>query len=137
MATGATHFGWRQDVADLVARVEFEFSGLTAGNTYFDHPIVWPQFSFFDLDFVSVDFWGPGGRGHTIDFDVGEAIDNFVWFDPFPPFIRYRIWQGELLTIPPHLIGTGEFFVEPYGNPFDTFSDDVHERHIHFTFWHP
>jgi hypothetical protein len=140
MATGATHFDWRQDVADLVARVEGNF--FTFGNTYFNHPIVWPEFSFFDLGFVSVDFWdstigfdGISGRGNPISRDEGDAIVNFVWFDPNPPFIRYYIWQGEIFIIPEEWIGTGNFIQEPFGNPFDTFSDDVHVNHVHFTFW--
>ena len=139
MALGATHFGWRQDVANLVARVEAQFA--TWGNTYFDHPISWPQFSTFPLDSVSVDFWAPffgpdgiSGRDNPIDFDVGYAIVDFVWFDPNPPWIRWYIWQGEIFIIPWEWVGTGSYLRQPYGDPFDP-SDDVHVNHVHFTFW--
>jgi len=131
---------WRQDVADLVARVEENFS--TFGNTYFNHPTdPFGEFADFPLDFVSVDFWAPflgpdriSGRDIPIDFDVGEAIVDFVWFDPNPPFIRWYIWQGEIFIIPREWVGTGSYLQEPFGDPSDP-SDDVHVNHVHFTFW--
>jgi hypothetical protein len=31
-------------------------------------------------------------------------------------------------------VGTWEYWWERYGDPIDP-TDDVHERHVHFTFW--
>jgi len=120
---GETHFGWRGDVANLVSIVENSFP--TIGNTYFDHP------NGFGLDDVSVDFWAPfigfdgvSGRGNPIDFDTGQAILDFVFFDPNPPFIRWYIWQGVIWT--------------PFDGPFDYCAidpNDCHFDHVHFTFF--
>jgi len=122
-----THFGWRGDVAALVADIESRFS--TFGNTYFDHPTGW------GLDHVSVDFWAPfigwdgvSGRGNNIDFNVGEAILDYVFNDPIvgpnPPYVRWYIWQGWMWVWD----GTWTWYcdIDPL---------DCHFDHLHFTFW--
>ncbi len=131
MAPGATHYNWRWDVANLAARVESLYS--TAGNTYFDHPSNWWQFSAWPLDPVSVDFWSPWGRDagypwNNIDPDVGYAIANYVWYDPNPPWIRWYIWQGVIWVCP--VAGDAS---RCYGYYYDD-PNDLHYDHVHFTF---
>jgi hypothetical protein len=126
---GDTHFNWRPDVANLVSFIENSFP--TFGNTYFEHPTGFFDEFGFPFDDRSVDFWAPfigldgiSGRGIPIDFDVGQAILDFVFFDPNPPFIRWYIWQGVLWT--------------PFDGEVDYCAidpDDCHFNHVHFTFF--
>ncbi len=118
---GATHYNWRWDVADLVARVESEF--WTAANTYFDHPTGW------GLDHVSVDFWSPDGRGWDIDPGVGDQIVNYIWHDPNPPWLRWYIWQG-VIWVCPVPGDASQCYSYFYEDPFDQ-----HFDHVHCTFW--
>jgi len=55
VAFGPTHWNVRPDVREVAQRIADRY-GCT-WNTYLDHP---PGSG---LDRVSVDFWGPGGRG--------------------------------------------------------------------------
>ena len=138
MALGATHWNWRWDVSSYVYNwilthitATFGYQAASA-NTYYNHPISWWQFSHRPLDDVSVDFWGPWGRDSAIDYDVGEELINFVWWDPNPPWIRYYIWQGVLWACP--VPGASEqCYWQYYGVNDET--DDMHLRHVHFTFW--
>ena len=129
MALGAAHRNWRSDVRALVEYIESwwwwsydtQSWTYTVANTYDDHPIVWPWLSPWDLDYVSVDFWGPGGRGDTIDYSLGNRIIRFIWYEtgPYPPWIRYYIWQREMYGVLLHQVGTGEYWYEPYGELYD------------------
>ena len=144
MALGAAHRNWRSDVRALVEYIEswWWYSHdlgdwtYTVANTYFNHPNVWPSLSPHDLGYVSVDFWGPGGRDDTIDYSLGNRIIRYIWYEtgPVPPWVRYYIWQRNMYGVRLDRVGTGEYWWEPYGDPFDP-TDDVHERHVHFTFW--
>lgn len=58
IAFGRTHYNVREDVHELAVQVAGRY-GLS-WNTYEDHP---PGMA---LDHVSVDFWGPGGRGDML-----------------------------------------------------------------------
>ncbi len=131
MALGAEHRNWRWDVAALVEYIEYWYA--TRANSYFNHPINWPQLSNWPLDYVSIDFWSPWGRGYDIDYNVGNAIISYIWNDPNPPWIRYYIWQGEMYIVPYAWIGTGQYLFEYYG--VDDETDDMHLRHVHCTFW--
>jgi hypothetical protein len=55
-----TNFDWRQDVANLVKRIQGQFPNLTYANTYFWHPPYAPPTITVRHDAVSVDFWGGG-----------------------------------------------------------------------------
>lgn len=108
---------WRSDI-EALARKMVDKYGCTA-NTYWWHP---PELG---LDSVSVDFWGKGGRGDWIPYEMGQAIFEEIFNDPNPPWIRYCIWQGTMYGAWNNWQG------EPYGA--DEFS--YHNDHPHFSFW--
>src|SRR3982751_4285103 len=88
--TGATRYFWRADVRRNVQLVLARYSAASA-NTYVCHPWCgWGP--------VSVDFWGPGGRGDPLRADLGPAIGNFLAGLAGPPMIRHTIWQHWLWT---------------------------------------
>jgi len=113
---GATHYNWRPDIADFVAYIESQWP--TAANTYWDHP------TGFGRDATSVDFWNPGGRGDPIDFWVGQAIWDYVFFGDFPPYIEWVIWQGWMWTYWDGSVWYCD--IDPW---------DCHFDHVHFTFF--
>lgn len=131
MALGAEHRNWRSDVLALVEYIESWAN--TSANSYFNHPSNWPDLSPWPLDYVAVDFWGPGGRGDPIDYNEGNRIISYIWNDPNPPMVRYYIWQREMYGVLLEWIGTGQYWYEPYGVLDDT--DDFHDIHVHVTFW--
>lgn len=58
MNFGPTHWNVRDDLAEFANR--FSSRNNLSWNSYRDHP---PGMG---LDYVSVDFWGPGGRGDRL-----------------------------------------------------------------------
>lgn len=92
-----------------------DFPDVTA-NTYVDHP--WPGW-----DGRSVDFWGPGGRGHAIDVMDGYNIRRRLMRKPGEPHIRHWIYRHTLWTS----FGGYQHW-EPDDHSFGL-------RHLHVTYW--
>jgi hypothetical protein len=112
---GATRWRWRPDVRREVARLLSRHSGATA-NTYIAHPWVgWSR--------VSVDFWGPGGRGDPIAYDLGERLLLDAFHHYQAPPLRHYIYVHQLWT--------------SFGG-YSYWSADDHSgalRHVHLTYW--
>lgn len=60
-------------------------------NSYVCHP--WCGWSR-----LSVDFWGPAGRGDSLPPNTGEDIRGFLMNLPGPPLIRHTILEHRLWT---------------------------------------
>jgi hypothetical protein len=112
---GATRFRWRADVRRVVRAVEANFPTVRA-NTYVGHP--WPGWGR-----VSVDFWGPGGRGDPIPLHTGHRVRAFIFHRPGLPMIRHTIYLHQLWTS----FGGYSFWGA------DDHSDEL--RHVHVTYW--
>lgn len=112
---GATHWHWIRPVRRVVRKAEHNFPAVKA-NTYYGHP--WPSW-----DGVSVDFWGPGGRGDPIATQTGYRLRQFLMQLPDAPYIRHTIFLHELWT---SWGGTTRW------NKADH-SGDL--RHLHVTYW--
>jgi hypothetical protein len=112
---GETRHKWTPEVRREVQAVLNRFSAITA-NTYICHPWCgWGK--------VSVDLWGPGGRGHAIDRHLGLAALQFLFNRPGAPFLRHTIFEHELWT---------SFGGKSY------WARDDHSgvlRHVHLTYW--
>jgi hypothetical protein len=115
VALGATHHNWRPDVHTIVRRILAENPSISA-NTYTDHP--WPGW-----DEVSVDFWGPGGRGDPIDRAAGLRVRRTLMELPGEPYIRHTIWMHQLWT---------SFGGWSWWEPND---HSGRLRHLHVTYW--
>ena len=128
-----THFNWRQDVANLVRRVQSKFPNQTYANTYVWHPPKSPPTITVQYDAVSVDFWGGGVvngkyvgyRGKPIGTALGHQVWKALWNDPNLPNISWIIWNGNMWVR-----GVG-WKSAPWG-PAD--SDAGHFKHIHVTY---
>ena len=90
MPLGATHHNWTPEVEATVQQVLSRFSALTA-NTYIDHP--WEGW-----DGLSVDYWGPGGRGDPIPTDLQWTSARYLLRMPGLPNIRHLITEHSLWT---------------------------------------
>lgn len=112
---GATHYTWRRDIDALVHKLLNRYPRLTA-NTYIDHP--WP-----DWDYVSVDVWGPGGRGDAIPDDLVRPSLHLLQAGPALTPIRHYIHHHILWTS----FGGRSVWV-----PND---HSGRRRHLHVTWW--
>lgn len=73
-----------------VQLIRNNFSAVSV-NTYVCHPWCgWGP--------VSLDVWGPAGRGQALRSDLGPAIRKFLMDLPGAPYIRHTIWQHWLWT---------------------------------------
>lgn len=114
MPLGATHWNVQSPVRDQAVDVVRRFGG--TWNTYLDHP------DGYALDDVSVDFWGPGGRGSP----VGEArgTDISAWIlgqnEIFP--VAWLIWWGWWWR--------PDIGWKPYGNWMGGHFDHVHVTYL-------
>jgi hypothetical protein len=112
---GATRWRWRRDVRAVVAELSREFPAARP-NTYVGHPWVgWGR--------VSVDFWGPGGRGDPIQQDLGWQLLHYAFRMPGKPNLRHTIFLHQLWT--------------SYGG-YSFWRPDDHSgalRHVHLTYW--
>jgi hypothetical protein len=113
MGLGPTHYR----VLPVLKRVADRIVSRVGGtwNTYLDHP------TGYHLDDISIDFWGPGGRGDPIGRLRGWRVSRRLirlnrkglpicyirW--------RHRIWHPR----------TGWYFFNPDGIS--------HDDHVHFT----
>lgn len=113
-----TRYTFRQTDVDEVAQYLVENYDCWV-NTYVDHPPGWW------LDDVSIDIWGPGGRGDQVN-DSGDAGFWDIFNNGVAPWIRwcirdYYIWDD--------YNGWREFW------EFDLASDGPHVMHRHITFY--
>lgn len=72
---------------------------------------------------MSVDYWGPGGRGDPIGRELGWDLLDFLMDLPGRPFLRHTIYQHQLWT--------------SWGG-ISTWTRDDHSgalRHVHSTYW--
>lgn len=111
---GPTSWSWRADVERLAWRFARRYS--VAPNTYVDHP---PG---MHLDTVSIDFWGPGGRGDFINRRTARHIVRRLRNRKKAPHFRWIIFDR---------VGwypDGTTFTPPGG-------DSWNAGHVHVTFW--
>jgi hypothetical protein len=87
---GSTHWNVRADVAAIASRVRRRY-GVT-WNTYHDHP---PGFA---LDNVSVDFWGPNGRGDELRTAKIQRMGRRILRMRERPAIRWIIAERRIWT---------------------------------------
>jgi len=87
---GATHWNVRRDVQSFAARVCRRFG--TSWNTYSDHP---PGMA---LDHVSVDFWGPAGRGDHLNGRKIRRMARRCLRMSERPAIRWMIAERRIWT---------------------------------------
>jgi hypothetical protein len=112
---GATRWRWRRDVRRRVRLLSARFPQAKA-NTYVCHPWCgWGR--------VSVDFWGPGGRGDPIDKQLGQELLQTARALPGPPYLRHTIYLHQLWTS----FGGYSLWRK------DDHSDEL--RHVHLTYW--
>ncbi len=118
-----TRYEWRSDIEGLIKRIYSRWPNVHI-NTYVQHPGnddgKWAR------DTIAFDVWGNGGRGSRLPVDIGNAICDYVFYDPNPPWIDWYIWQQRMWTR-----ASGMWV--PYGE--DEFS--WHNDHIHFTMTGP
>jgi hypothetical protein len=128
-----TNFDWREDVEQLINRIQAQFPWQTYANTYYWHPPYDPPNITVQYDSVSVDFWGGGiedgvyvgYRGKPIGTDLGNQVWNAIYNDPYLPNIFWIIWNGWMWLR--HSGWSGA----PWGPPD---SDAGHYNHIHVTY---
>lgn len=112
---GATRWSWTRPVRREVQRILNKYPRVTA-NTYIGHPwLGWSR--------VSVDFWGPGGRGDPIGRKTSKKVLEDLRERPGPPYIRHTILEHVLWTS----FGGSSYW-----------SADDHSgklRHVHVTYW--
>jgi hypothetical protein len=115
MSLGATRWRWRPDVRAVVADLSARYPQARA-NTYIGHP--WRGWGR-----VSVDWWGPGGRGDPIAAEIGWQLLEDAFRLPGAPHLRHTIYVHQLWT--------------SFGG-FSWWSKDDHSgrlRHVHLTYW--
>lgn len=71
-----THYDLRADVEEVAREVVEKFN--VSVNTYWKHPPVTGR----KFEFVSFDVWAPGGRGYSLDPEVGRQVWNYLWNRP-------------------------------------------------------
>lgn len=68
-----THYDWRADAKAVAREIVEKFD--VSVNTYFKHP---PDYG-RKFEFVSLDVWGPKGRGDPLDPAEGQRVWNYLW----------------------------------------------------------
>lgn len=112
---GATRYHWTPEVSRVVSATLNEFPRLSA-NTYVCHP--WCGWGA-----LSVDFWGPGGRGDAAPHDLSLTARRFLMNLSWGPSIRHTILGHQLWT--------------SWGG-YSRWTRDDHSgrlRHLHVTYW--
>lgn len=112
MIFGPTHYNVKPHVRTVANRIANRLN--TSWNTYTDHPQP------YWLDDISVDFWGPRGRGHRIGMVKGWRVArHLIERNEIPVcYIRWqhRIWHPK----------SGWYYFNPDGIS--------HNDHVHVTF---
>ena len=112
-----TRFSWTTQV-EAVARYLVDNYDCSV-NTYVDHPPGW------GLDSVSLDIWGPGGRGDQVN-DSGDAGFWDIFNNGEPPWIRWCIRDGYIWD---------DYYGWRVYWDNDPWSDAGHWQHRHITFY--
>jgi hypothetical protein len=139
-----TRYGWREDIEELVRLIYRRFGGPDEQemNTYVNHPpnrdengnSIWLGFQTQDL---SLDVWGPRGRGDPLPLERHRDIYKFLFNLDGAPDWWWAISRGEMwvrnrdVNLDPRWEGHIE---DAPGGPPE--SDPDHERHIHLTLLH-
>lgn len=113
LTSGQTHW----DVKPKVRRISERFAARNpiTWNTYKDHP------KGYHLDDVSVDYWGPSGRGDPISQHIGTLIAGRLLQRRARTPIAWLIWNGRIWQS-----STGW---QPYNG-----WQGMHYDHVHVTF---
>jgi hypothetical protein len=136
-----TRYDWREDIEELIRLIYRRFGGpdQLEMNTYVNHPPNKDEkgqskWLGFETQHLSLDVWGPRGRGDELPLELHRDIYNFLFNLDGAPDWWWAISRGEMsvrnrdVDLNPrwegHLEGA------PDGPPD---SDPDHERHIHLT----
>lgn len=112
---GATRYRWRPDVRRVVEALRRK-NPRAHPNTYICHPWCgWGR--------VSVDWWGPGGRGDPINPEVGHQLLHDAMVMNFGPNLRHTIYKHQLWT---SFGGYSWWAPEDHAGAL---------RHVHLTYW--
>jgi hypothetical protein len=136
-----TRYDWREDIEELIRLIYRRFGGPDEQemNTYVNHPpnpdkngqSIWLG---FDTQQLSLDVWGPTGRGEALPLERHRDIYKFLFNLDGAPDWWWAISRGEMwvrnrdVNLNPRWEGHIE---DAPGGPPD--SDPDHERHIHLT----
>ena len=123
-----TRYDWREDIEELIRLIYRRFGGPDEQemNTYVNHPpnkngrSIWLG---FDTQHLSLDVWGPRGRGDALPLERHRNIFNFLFNLDGEMWVRNRD-----VDLNPRREGHIE---DAPGGPPD--SDPDHEGHIHLT----
>ena len=136
-----TRYGWREDIEELIRLIYRRFDGPDEQemNTYVNHPpnpdkngrSIWLG---FDTQQLSLDVWGPRGRGDALPLERHRDIYRFLFNLEGAPdwwwaISRGAMWQRNRdVNLDPQWEG---HIKDPPGGPPD--SDPDHDDHIHLT----
>src|SRR5215203_1732322 len=136
-----TRYGWREDIEELVRLIYRRFGGPDEQemNTYVKHPpnkdenglSIWLG---FETQHLSLDAWGPRGRGDPLPLERHRDIYKFLFNLGGAPDWWWAISRGDMWqrNRDVNLIPQWEGHLrEPPGGPPD--SDPNHDRHMHLT----
>jgi hypothetical protein len=140
VARHPTRYGWREDVEELIRLIYRQFGGPDDQqmNTYVNHPPnkfgrgIWIG---FETQNLSLDVWGPGGRGVKLPEEQHRKIYRFLFNLKGAPDWWWAISLGDMWqrnrdpnTLDPQWEG---HIREPPEGPPD--SDPEHNNHMHLT----
>jgi hypothetical protein len=144
VARHPTRYDWREDIEELIRLIYRRFGGPDEQemNTYVNHPpnpdkngqSIWLG---FDTQQLSLDVWGPTGRGEALPLERHRDIYKFLFNLDGAPDWWWAISRGAMwvrnrdVNLNPRWEGHIE---DAPGGPPD--SDPDHERHIHLTLLH-
>ena len=134
-----TRYGWREDIEELIRLIYRQFGGPDEQemNTYVNHPpnengqSIWLG---FDTQRLSLDVWGPRGRGDELPLQRHRDIYRFLFNLDGAPDWWWAIslgvmWQRNRdVNLDPQWEG---HIRDPDPGPPD--SDPDHEGHMHLT----
>ena len=136
-----TRYIWRPDVEEWARWLVDKFDEVVWCNTYREHPgsgLIGVPGRGFEVASVdedgtvwyimntSFDVWDYQGRNHALGLTVGWQIFRILMDYPYPPDIRWIIWQERQYG------AWNDWEGEPFGvgDPFM-----AHNDHIHVTYW--
>jgi hypothetical protein len=136
-----TRYDWREDIEELIRLIYRRFGGPDEQemNTYVNHPpnpdengqSIWLG---FETQHLSLDVWGPRGRGDLLPLERHRNIYRFLFNLDGAPDWWWAISLGAMWqrNRDVNLIPQWEGHIkDPPPGPLD--SDSKHERHIHLT----
>lgn len=113
-----THYSWEPSVEEVARELVEKFD--VSVNTYHLHP----PGTKVNWEHVSLDVWGPKGRGHKLDPREGRKVWSYLWNRPG---IRWAwgIYEGKMWV-------RGRGWESSPPGPSD--SDAEHNWHIHLSY---